>query len=1325
MNALIEVIKYQIFCTILLCQFAVFAKPVYLDIYTNEQGLSQNSITCSTTDRAGFHWFATQGGLNKFDGYEFKHYKFNPSKKGISGNWITDCINFGNKYIWLSTAASGLNLLNTETGKFKVYNQYSTPALKNSNISSITSQDKTTLWIGHNKGQLSKLNTKTNKIKLFTHPNLQQATIEFKDIMFGQQDTLWLASNIGLIKFDTITEKFTLIADSPKQLWRLENAPNKQLLLGSKTGLASFNPETYEFHHIEQLKDYWVTDILFDDEHTLWISTYGHGLFSKQFTSLSNNKFDQISYSPSEKHGLANDHLLSLYQDPTGIIWIGTDGYGLHRYDKKQSQFDHQKHLPNNQTSISHDFVRAILKDSRNTLWIGTRDGLNKQTPEGFKRYKTNNSQGTGLTNNNIFSLYEDSKQRVWVGTYGGGLLLYNRATDQFSTFTEQSHQLSSNRIYAITSDANGNLWLGGNKGLTRFNPDTLKVKSFSYDEHENSISNNTVFSITYDSFNDVIWAGTRSGLNKLSLNNETFTHYISDIKKPNSLTHNMVTSLYLKDQNTLWVGTFNGLNKLNIQTHEIINITEFDGLINGNIFAIKEDRSGYLWLSTNQGLTRYSEYTHQMQHFLPENGIQHNSFILGAAFQASNGELFFGGINGYNQFNPQTLSLHAPSPEPFITDLLINNQPALTEPYINNKKAKRINFTNELFFKEENDVVGFKFTALNSSAAPSQYQFAYQLKGLDSQFLYASKNQRQVSYPQLPAGNYKLIMKVKGQYGKWSNEKTMLSITVTPPWWKSNTAYFIYTLIVLSVLWLFAALKYKAKVAEQERKKEQELNKLKTQLLDNVSHELKTPLSLIMAPLESLKKHHPEADTQQKLTMIQRNSQRLLNQINQLLQLSQRPSTAVKRVTPYPIQPLVDQIIEDFSPLFVDSNIQFEFKNLTKHNCYITLEYEHITSIINNLLSNAHKYTPPHGQASLTLSNNNDGITISVSDTGIGINKQHVDAIFERFTRINATNTNGNGIGLALVKQLVEQYEGTVTVTSEINKGSCFTVLLPSVEMKALSLQTALHLQKDQKPPLVKTHKILIIEDNDEMRDLLTSIFCERYSCIDTTNGEHGIKLCKREMPDLVISDVMMPIMDGYQFIKSLRNDVSISHIPTLLLSAKADTQSKLKGLDLLADDYLSKPFEPELLLSRVQGLLTIRKVLNQHLKQQLPALSQSIKLDPQMIQSKDYEFTERVKNVVKKHYQNDEFSVEDFAASLYLSPRALQLKMKALYGLTPSDYIRNIRLEFAQSLLSDTDLAIGLVAQQVGFSSQSYFARCFKAHYSISPKQFRDQKP
>ncbi|WP_343223604.1 ATP-binding protein [Pseudoalteromonas sp. TAB23] len=389
----------------------------------------------------------------------------------------------------------------------------------------------------------------------------------------------------------------------------------------------------------------------------------------------------------------------------------------------------------------------------------------------------------------------------------------------------------------------------------------------------------------------------------------------------------------------------------------------------------------------------------------------------------------------------------------------------------------------------------------------------------------------------------------------------------------------------------------------------------------------------------------------------------------------------------------------------------------------HIKSELNHTISIISNLLSNAQKYTPNTGKVLLQLLTKKQTLIITVSDTGVGIDKEHLETVFQRFTRINTSNQSGSGIGLALVKQLVEQYGGTIELKSELNKGSCFTVSLPINQIDETSNLTALAVSKSNNLCVVKSNKILIIEDNDEMRDLITSLFISSFTCISAANGELGLALCKNEMPDLVISDVMMPVMDGYQFIKALRSDTAISHIPVLLLSAKADTHSKLKGLDLLADDYLSKPFEPQLLLSRVQGLLTIREVLNQHLKQQLPALSQTTQLDPQMAQSKDYVFTERVKTTVKEHYQDEAFSVEEFAAALYLSPRALQLKMKALYNLTPSDYIRNIRLEFAQELLKNSELAIGLVAQQVGFNSQSYFARCFKAKYNMSPKQFREQ--
>jgi ligand-binding sensor domain-containing protein/signal transduction histidine kinase/DNA-binding response OmpR family regulator len=1318
------IIKYTVLSSLILFHITAFSFPWHLDVFSNEQGLTQNSITCSVSDKRGFHWFATQGGLNRFDGYDFKHYKSNSSETSISGNWITDCLNGEDENIWFSTASNGLNLLNTETGLFRVFNQHSEFAIASDRIWSIAVDTQKNLWIGHDKGQLTRLNITSNQVQSFTFSSLDKSNVIFQDIVFDDQDNLWLASSDGLFKFNSKNNTFRAIPNSKKQLLRLKKTPDGQLLIASKSGLAIFNPKTEHFQTLDQFNNIWITDILFDDESNVWISTYGQGIFYQSRTILLSQKFQNFSHSIEQRDGLVNDHLLSLYQDPQGVIWIGTDGYGLHRYDKTQNQFGHQKHQNDTPATIGHDFVRAILKDSQNQLWVGTRDGLNKKIENAFTHYKVDEANQKSLTNNNIFSLYEDGQKRIWIGTYGGGLLRYNPSSDDFSAYTVKSHQLSSDRVYAITGDPRGNLWLGSNNGLTRFNPDTLSVKHYKHNQDVNSISNNTVFSISYDRFDNVIWAGTRAGLNKLSLRDETFSHYQSDQTKPNNLSNNMVTSLYLQDENTLWVGTFGGLNKLNKKTQHIEKITESNGLLNDNIFAIAQEKSGNLWLSSNQGLTRYSPSTQQMQHFLPENGIQHNSFILGAAFQAADGELFFGGINGFNQFYPSQLELSNSPPDPVITDLLIYNQPTTTQKYLDkaNQITKLISYTKKLSFEKADGAIGFKFSALNSASLPAQYQYAYKLSGLDEQFIYANEKQRQVSYSQLPAGSYKLKIKVKDQYGQWSNSKIMVGFTVIPPWWQSYIAYTVYFSIILLVMWLIIAARYRAKVAEQSSKNERELSQLKKQLLDNISHELKTPLSLILAPLESLQKRHKDTETSHQLSMIKRNSHKLLDQINQLLQLSERPSTIVKYVTPYSLPSLIEPLIADFVTLFDQKNILFKFENLAQQS-HIALEPNHALSIISNLLSNAHQYTADGGQVTLKLSAKNHNLLVTISDTGIGIDPLYHDSVFQRFTRINAYNQSGSGIGLALVKQLAEQYAGTVTLESEINKGSRFTVTLPLSQTEVPDTSKVLIKPDISHSPAVKNKKILIVEDNDEMRDLIISLFIHHYICISAINGEQGLSLCKKEMPDLVISDVMMPVMDGYQLLKTLRADLATSHIPILLLSAKADSQSKLKGLDLLADDYLSKPFEPQLLIGRVQGLLSIRETLNQHLKRQLPVLSEAIKLDAHLAQSKDYVFTERVKTVVQEHYQNEAFSIEEFAAAVYLSPRALQLKMKALYNLTPSDYIRNTRLEFAQQLLKKNDLTIGLIAERVGFSSQSYFARCFKAKYALSPKHFRAQ--
>ncbi len=875
-----------------------------------------------------------------------------------------------------------------------------------------------------------------------------------------------------------------------------------------------------------------------------------------------------------------------------------------------------------------------------------------------------------------------------------------------------QSHQLNSDRVYAIESDKDGIVWLGSNQGLTRFDPDSETVTHYQHNATHNSLANNTVFTLAYDKNDHALWVGTRAGLNKFSIETEQFTL----LNERTGLSHNMVTSLLLSDDKTLWVGTMQGLNKVNKQNFDVEHISEQHGLVNDNIFDILADKQGYLWLATNGGLTRYHPITGSIQPFLPEDGIQHQSFILGASFQAIDGELFFGGINGFNQFYPDKLTLDHTPPTPVLTELLLNNREISTD-FFDHSTDTLINATNTFSFAKSAGVIGFKFSALNNAATPKHYQYGYKLAGFDQQFLYNDASQRQINYPQLPAGHYQLQLKVRDQYGQWSEDTTLLELKVVPPWWQSNVAYISYTLCAMTLAWLVISSIYQRKLAEQQKQKEIELNKLKDQFLDNISHELKTPLSLILAPISQLQQSTQSSQAQSQLASIKRNCQRLLDLINQLLQLSKRPSTAVHYVSAYSLTTFLTDLIDDFAPLFAQKQLKFNFQDHCETVCTINIAPNHAHSIVSNLISNALKYTPAGGEVRVCLHHSDNLAHISVSDTGIGIAKDQQVKIFERFTRLDTCSETGSGIGLTLVKQLVEDYGGEISLTSSPAQGSCFTVSLPTViSATKQNLPTV-----TTQPGLRQT--LMIVEDNSDMSELLLSLFSEQFNCICAYDGQQALSLCQSELPDLIISDVMMPNMDGYQMLAKLRADNATSHIPVLLLSAKADTPSRLKGLDLLADDFLSKPFEPSILLSKVKGLLSLRYLLNQHLAAQLTSEIQSDNNEYVTVQTKDSVFTEKLKQVVRENYQSDQFSIEQLASALCLSPRALQLKMKALYSLTPSDYLRNTRIEYAAKQLIESSLAIGLIAENNGFSSQSYFARSFKGHFGVSPKQYREK--
>ena len=724
MQSLKNPIYFTFYSLFLLLSLSTAARSLHLSTFSSQQGLSQNSITCSITDQQGFLWFATQGGLNRFDGYEFKRFKANSDDKSISGNWITGCVKDSKNQLWFSTASKGLNRLNPITGQFKVFSTHHDISLSEDKIWSMAIAKDDVLWLGHENGKLTRFDVSNNRFKHFHYKSVQPLV---RDIAITKE-FIWLATDKGLISFDPITEQFTQHAQISVPLWHLKLLNNEKLIIGAKQGLYLLNLATQSSEQIEQFNSAWITDSLIDQQQNLWLTSYGQGLYFFPAGADLHGEHSHYHHDKQDPNGLSSDYLLSLNQDSQGIIWLGTDGYGVHRYDPKQQQFSHQ--LKTSQAnSLSHNFVRSIIKRANGEVWIGTRDGLNRKTTSGYQHFKN------ALPNNNIFALHEDANQQLWIGTYGGGLIKYQDGLDEFAVFTMQSHQLASDRVYAITSDKTGALWLGSNQGLTRFEPASAKVTHYKHSDMQNSLANNTVFTLAYDNEEHALWIGTRAGLNKLDIDTEQFTLVDEQDSDEAGLSHNMVTSLLLSDDH-IWVGTMQGLNQVNTHSLTVKQITEQQGLANDNIFDILTDKQGMLWLATNGGLTRYNPSTQQMQQFLPEDGIQHQSFILGASYQADDGELFFGGINGYNHFYPEQLNLTHTPPTPVLTELLLNNR-AIKSNHFDKQTNTLASATQTFSFAKSAGVIGFKFSALKNGATPKHYQYGYKLAGFDEQFLY------------------------------------------------------------------------------------------------------------------------------------------------------------------------------------------------------------------------------------------------------------------------------------------------------------------------------------------------------------------------------------------------------------------------------------------------------------------------------------------------------------------------------------------------------------------------------------------------------------
>jgi len=1373
-----------------------------------EQGLSQNNITCILQDTYGFLWIGTEDGLNKYDGYKFTVFRHDPDdSSSLKSNWITSLYEDQSGVLWITTLGAGLFRFDRKKENFI---HFKPPGLATTTIEQVVKYQNGTqdiLWIAGYTG-LFKIDLTT--LKCIHYPHTDKGT-PYDWILSMEVDpsgNVWIGTRgDGLHKFDPETEQYI---------------HNRHDLL---------NPSGLNSNHI--------TALHMDKSGILWIGTEGGGL--NKFDP-ENNHFVHYQHDPGNLNSLSSNNILSIFEDKSGLLWVGTMEEGLNRFDRKTAQFTHVKANPGIENKLSDNTVVNIYEDNTGVLWIGTYDGLNKFDPNKteFSSYKKIPGDTNSLCDNYITSIYESTyrdKKLLWVGTKNG-LNIIDRLTGRVTSYQHDHSNASSipsNKISSIFEDRSGTLWIGTlGDGLIKFNLNTKKFTQYSHDyDDPYSIRSNVILDVYEDKYG-VLWIGTTpNGLSKFNRKTEKFisvgvrkrTMQIFEDKKgelwfatwpglrkfdwassefevywrnrealnyPELNRHNCIHESRFGEKNILWVGSYNGLNKFDRNSGVFFTYSVEDGLPNNVINGILEDNQGNLWLSTNNGLSRFNYKTEEFRNFDVNDGLLSNQFYPGACYKSKDGEMFYGSAKGLISFYPDRLIQNPDLPNILITDFKLFNEPVLIKKEDNDNRGNifslpiHISLLNEIVLSYSENVFSFEFAALDYHS-PQKNQYAYKMEGVDPEWVHTDASRRFATYTNLDPGEYTFTVKGSNNDGVWNEEGTSIKVIITPPWWQTNLAYMFYVFFVgLIVLgfWRFQInrlrIKQQMEMQNFEAEKLREVDKLKTRFFANISHEFRTPLTLIKGPVKQIMDGEFTGNLKQKCKMILRNSDRLLGLINQILDLSKLESGEIKlQVAETDIIKYFKGIVLSFSSLAESKKVDLNFTS-SENSLMGYVDRDKLEKIVTNLLSNAFKFTPEGGvvevsipplpAASALTKGGTRGVEIVVSNTGPHIPPDQLKKIFDRFysapldrntfkdsngkTNYPTGHSNNNykkdgegtGIGLALTKELVEVCHGDISVSSIPNKNTTFVVSIPitkdcfqedeivesTPQISPLtkgglrgvteSIQETTNFRGEE--PISQNHSpgsglpsplLLIVEDNPDVTSYICSFMENDFRLITAENGKIGLKKTLDKYPDLIISDVMMPEMDGFELCQKIKSDERISHIPVILLTAKADLNSKIEGLEFGADDYINKPFEADELKVRLKNLIEQRKKLREK-------FTRLIELQPNEITvtSIDEDFLKRLMTTFEIHISEPDFSTEQCAKEIGMSRSSLNRKLQALTNNSTHDFIRTLRLKRAAQLLKKAGSTVAEIAYSVGFNNTSHFAKAFRQHFGQSPSDF-----
>lgn len=1315
----------------------------YFEQVTVADGMSQNNITCIYQDKQGFMWFGTTNGLNKYNGYEIEEfYSKTNETNSLCDNSISALFCDSYQQLWVGTS-NGLCKYNPQSNDFEqVHLQNNSKGTsENQHILSFYEDKNHVLWIGTAGGLLYAYNLKDGQLE--TYPSLPHyASIRiittFKDSLI-----VGCSNNQGVFHLDKKKKRF--FKTKTDALYNGKSISSFSKGTKGQLWMSTFDKSLIEYG--KAIKSNFtlgnIQSICSYSDSQLIIATENNGLHEY---NIRTGKIVHIS-SQEQESNLNSKAVTCLYADLSQILWVGTTNGGINKFDPNKNNFKYLSlHFENTPRQSVHS-VLALCKQKDNTLLIG----LDNKGIYCYDPHTANTSTHTiatrfsELKSSPINAVLCDSRSFTWIGTYCRSMKVVGPDPEQRHINQLIKKNLpSTSSIKHILEDSKHNIWIATSQGIIlRYIPEKRSMEKF--DRSINLKVNPNVILSLYEDSQKRIWAGSMCGLYCYDEKRKDFIQvYLPDAKNY-SYAKNTIIPICETDKNTLWLGTQDGLLRYDLCNKRTKRYASNNGLSSNSIKGLLYDKNTqHLWISTDKGLSSFNLKDGKITNFGLEDGITNREFNYMSFLNDGEGNFYFGSINGIYHFRPKLIARNVHAPKVVITHCQF---------YENNwqeQKKQVINY-NPLIEKTlieipySKSTFSIHYVALNYTNS-SKNEYAYRLKNYDNNWHYV-EGQRIATFTNLDPGTYQFQVVASNNDGVWNKIGSSITIIILPPWWRSAWAYIIYAILISSLL--YASLRFytnrikmKSQLAREqfERKQLEKLNQLKMQFFSNITHEFRTPLTLILSPLDSLVKQKVGKSMQNEyLRIIQNNAIKLLELVNELLDFSKTGAGSfIFKPTNIRLNSILKQELQTFQPLAESKSIEMKFIDYDKSiNCRADASI--LQKIVSNLLSNAIKHTPEKGSIDLYLikkEGTNPCLEISVEDSGKGIPKEEQELIFKRFYQMKEDSNNGTGIGLTLVKNLTELHNGTIRLESTPGRGSKFTLTIPfvkpsenvveqapikddfqipmpsSANQQIAQIEEELFIKEEEN----KNYTVLIAEDNEELRSYIASLLTNRYNILTAKNGKIALEIAQKELPDIIISDILMPEMDGKEFCTRIKKDIHTCHIPFIILTALTSESYQIEGLTTGADDYLTKPFNPSILLYKVNNILQSRKLISRR-----SDTMQALQPEQHLTEDKDREFLLQLISIIKANMANSKLKIDDLGRELGMSHTPFYKKIKELTSQTPNDFLKQIRLEQARKLLCESKLSVSEVAYQTGFSSPKYFQECFKKHFGENPREYQ----